>query len=126
MEPMTVTAAPDAAYAAQETVQIARLDEVGVPFVNDSSRVLVKLDVQAAELSVLRGAERILGLVDAVEAELTVLPLYEGQALLTEIVAFLDDAHFDLVTLEPGFRDPRTGALLQLDGFFVRRHPPDD
>jgi hypothetical protein len=35
-------------------------------------------------------------------------------------------AGFEPWTLEPGFRDPASGRMLQLDGVFVRRQEPID
>jgi hypothetical protein len=56
-----------------------------------------------------------------VRTELSLTPLYDGQALLADIVRYLEDAGLELWYVEPGFRDPATRRLLQLDGTFFRR-----
>ena len=86
-----------------------------------SDRVWLKLDVQGSELSVLRGAERTLERVEVVETELSLVELYEGQALLPDVYAHLTQRGFGIWFLEPVFRDSSSGELLQLDGLFARR-----
>ena len=54
-----------------------------------SSDLLLKLDVQGYEMSVLRGAERSLPRVRAVIIEILLLPLYEGQPTFAELVTHL-------------------------------------
>jgi FkbM family methyltransferase len=122
-ENQLLTLAPDAVSTGIEDVPIARLDNVVGEFISPNEELLLKLDVQGFELKVLAGAKGLLPRVAAIEVELSVLPLYANQALMTAVVGFLDENGFDLVALEPGFRAPGSGKLLQLDGFFVRRGP---
>jgi FkbM family methyltransferase len=114
-------AAPESKYVGTENVRVARLDALREELIDLDTRVFLKLDVQGTEQQVLRGARATLNQVEAIEVEVSIQPVYDGQALITEIVAYLDDAGFDLVALEPAFRDPRTGKLLQLDAFFLSR-----
>jgi FkbM family methyltransferase len=113
--------APGARVVRTETVPVARLDTLAPELLPPAGRVYLKLDVQGGELEALRGAEGTLDRVDAVEAELSLAPLYAGQPLFGEVVAWLDTRGFDLVSLDPGFTDPASGKLLQLDGLFARR-----
>jgi hypothetical protein len=62
----------------------------------------------------------MLDAVGVVETELSVVPLYEGQPLLPEMLLALREAGFALAALEPILRDWRTGEHLQFDGVFVR------
>jgi len=57
--------------------------------------VLLKIDVQGAELEVLRGIERI-EMVDCLYVELSFVELYEGQALFEEVRAWLAARGFEL------------------------------
>jgi len=114
-----VRAAPESAVVGTEEVEVARLDDLGV--VQSGDRVYLKLDVQGAELDVLRGAALTLAAVRIVEAELSAVELYAGQALLGEVTEHLRLAGLDLIGLEPSFRDRVTGDLLQANGFFRRR-----
>jgi FkbM family methyltransferase len=112
--------APDSHYVASETVKVARLDVALPSLVGEKARLLLKLDVQGSELAVLHGAERALRMVEVVETELSLTPLYKGQALAHEIMGFLYGRGFALVSIEEGLRDPTTHELLQFDGIFAR------
>jgi FkbM family methyltransferase len=60
----------------------------------------LKLDVQGAELAVLRGARSTLSAgVFGVELEVAFAPLYEGQPLFGEVDQFLGEAGFELIDL---------------------------
>jgi FkbM family methyltransferase len=119
MEARHVTSAPTSAIVRSERVPLARLDAIW-DGLSRGDRAYLKLDVQGVELAVLRAAERALRDVEVVEAELSVVELYSGQPLLHDVVAFLEPRGFALVQLEPEFTDPQTGAILQLNGIFVR------
>ena len=54
------------------------------------------------------------------QLELSVLPLYRGGLMLPEMLTKLADLGFALMDLQPGFSDPHTHELLQIDGTFFR------
>jgi FkbM family methyltransferase len=120
--PMTerhLAAAPGSEYVGNEVVETARLDALD-GLVRPGERALLKVDVQGAELKVLAGAERTLESVDAVEAEVSLVPLYDGQPLAAEVMQALHDLDFRPIWLERGFVDRRSGHVLSLDALFVR------
>jgi hypothetical protein len=82
--------------------------------------VLLKLDVQGCELEVLRGASRSIDLVTLVEAELSIEAVYVDQPSILDMMRVMADLGFNLISLEPGFSDPVTGKLLEVDGTFAR------
>jgi FkbM family methyltransferase len=119
--PRHARAAPEAGIVGAEEVEVARLDDLSI--VHPGEHAYLKLDVQGAEREVLRGAARTLESVRIVETELSAVELYDGQALLGQVVEHLRSAGFDLIGLEPSFRDRSTGDLLQANGWFRRRNP---
>jgi FkbM family methyltransferase len=112
---------PESAYSGREAVQMTTLDLLLRPLVRAGERIFLKLDLQGFELPALRGARELMKQVEAVETELSLVSLYDGQALLPELVTFLSRLGLDLVSLADVLTDPRTGQLLQADGLFVRR-----
>jgi FkbM family methyltransferase len=66
-------------------LQTHRLDDI--PEAADAD--YIKLDVQGAELDILRGAKRLLSSVVVVHTEVAFVPMYEGQPLFAEVDAEL-------------------------------------
>lgn len=109
-------------YGTQEkvSVRMARLDDVMATDYPGAKYIFVKIDVQGYELDVLRGGAETLDEAIGVMLELSLRPLYEGQALADEIHQHLISKGFLLWDVVPGFRDRVTGQLLQYDGIYVR------
>jgi FkbM family methyltransferase len=115
-----VSSAPEARYIAQEKVAQHRLDDLAQEYVRPTDRVFLKLDVQGYEFQVLEGAKRLVDDVVGVQLELSLVPLYEGGLVCHDALNLLRARGFVLESLEPGFSDPSTGQLLQVDGIFFR------
>jgi len=124
MLPSHSEAEPQSSYVGSETVPVNRLDDL-CPL-SPADRVLLKIDVQGYERQVLEGAPRILGACYAVITEMSLSSLYEGQMLASELWSLLSAQGFEPWSLEPGFRHPVTGRMLQIDGTFVRRNEKPD
>jgi len=108
--------APDVTVVGTERVPVSRIDDLDLP----GDRLFLTLDVQGAERAVLDGAGDTLARVCAVECEISLVELYDGQPLFAEQLSRLGDAGFALWGLRPAFADPQSGRLLQADGLFVR------
>lgn len=80
--------------------------------------VLLKIDVQGAELEVLRGAEGVLGQVAQVLVECSYLPFYEGQPLADEVCAHLEARGYALRYALPSIVEK--GQVRQADLLFTR------
>jgi hypothetical protein len=113
-------AAPQSRYVATEEVPATTVDELVRRCGFHPPSTLLKIDVQGYEKSVLDGAEQTLAGFAGVRTELSLTPLYEGQALLPDIIGDLGAVGLQLWFVEPGFRDPASRRLLQLDGTFFR------
>jgi FkbM family methyltransferase len=111
---------PRLRYVTHETVQTARLDTLRSRVFGADERVFLKLDVQGLEQDVLEGAPETLPQVAGVECELSVLSIYDGQTLLSDLVGFLAARGFQLCAVEPAYVDVQTGEWVQLDGLFAR------
>jgi FkbM family methyltransferase len=114
-------AAPQSQYVGTVAVPMARLDELSLPLLPSHGELMLKIDTQGYEREVLRGATAILNRVAALQVELSLVPLYEGAPTLADMVVFVERLGFELFNLAPGFKEKRSGRLLQADGFFVRQ-----
>jgi FkbM family methyltransferase len=114
-------AASDSAYVAVESVPIARLDAVALPYLRDAKNPFLKIDTQGFEKHVLDGASGILPSVRGVLSEVSLVPLYEEQPLWREMLARMETAGFTLWGLSPVFADPRDGRTLQIDALWFRQ-----
>ncbi len=121
MEPSHESAAPKSIGRGVEEIAISRLDDIvrerGIPI---DHHMLLKIDTQGYELEVLKGAEATVAGAGVIQAEMSFQPLYEGQPLFDEVYAYLATRGFTVFDIVPGFSDPRSGRLLQVDGIFVR------
>ena len=114
------SAAPNSAYLQKERVPLRRLDDVLTATVPGHNSIFLKLDVQGYESHVLAGATQVLAQSVALQLEMSLIPLYEGETLMPQMHAKLAAQGFALWDLEPCFRDPATGRLLQVDGIFTK------
>jgi FkbM family methyltransferase len=114
-------AAPHSAYVAAQRVTVRTLDEMAPDILHPHDRVWLKLDTQGYEGRVLAGATTVLSRTRFVQIELSLVELYRGAPTMDETCALLHTWHYRLVALEPGFTDPATGRMLQLDGIFKKR-----
>jgi FkbM family methyltransferase len=96
------------------------LDDVMVEFSGRAFDML-KIDVQGAELDVLRGGMRTLEGIEVLVIELSVLEYNKGGPLMAEVMAWLSGQGFAPFDLFPISRVPPAGALLQVDAIFLRR-----
>jgi hypothetical protein len=102
-----------------ETAPARRLETLVPELLRTGERAYLKLDVQGFEDRVLAGAGAALGRFEALELELSVMPLYDGQARFVDLLPFLAERGFHPVSMEPILLDDR-GRLMELDGLFVR------
>ena len=103
-----------------ETVPLDRLDNLARTQVEVARAPYLKVDTQGYEWQVLCGASGMLDEFVAIELELSLTELYEGQRLMDTTVDWLTQQGLRLAILESSFPDSRTGETLQMNGVFVR------
>jgi FkbM family methyltransferase len=120
MEERHEQSAPSSVYIGTETVEVATLDGLWEEVVGDARRPFLKLDVQGYELETLRGGVESLPKLHGIQAELSLVPLYEGGPLWLDVIEFLREHGFHVAGVEAGHTDPESGEMLQADGIFIR------
>lgn len=113
-------AAPESAYVDIVDVPVRRLDSLWADLVVAGETPFLKLDVQGFEGEVLKGAAGSIDSLAGLQVEISLAPLYAGTLTLREVLDRAEAWGMRLVHLEPGFADPRSGDLLQVDGVFMR------
>lgn len=115
-----VNALPSSAYVGTEKVEMVRLDDLADELLGEDGRVFLKLDAQGYEERILAGAEATLRHCPVLETELSLVPLWEGQPLLGEMVESLRSKGYSCLGFEDVISDPDTAQVLQVDGLFAR------
>lgn len=120
MLPAHVTVAPDSAYVGDETVTVTTLATEIARRTHGGDRLFVKIDTQGSEGEVIAGARERLKEVIGWQVELSLVPLYDRQPLIEDVIGQLRELGYVAMSLEPDFFEPGTGRLLQADGVFFR------
>jgi FkbM family methyltransferase len=98
------------------TVSTTTLDAA----VGDREVAVLKVDVQGAEVEVLRGASQTLSRTAAVMVEVLFIHHYDGDATFATLHDLMRDAGFELTGFSPPALSPQ-GVLLHCDAFYVNR-----
>lgn len=80
----------------------------------------MKIDTQGYTKPVLSGASNSIDKISGVFVEMSLVPLYAGEALIGEVISMLYERGFVLLAIEPEFIDKKSGRLLQVNGLFSR------
>ncbi len=112
---------PGTGEVGRRVIKVARIDDV-LDAAALPTPIMIKLDVQGFELSALKGMPNLLQAARYVYCEVSFLPLYEGQPLAHEIVAWLADRGFRFAGVyNPTFADD--GRTVQADVLFEALTP---
>ncbi len=102
----------------REKIRVGRLADFVLPD-DIIEPAMLKLDVQGYELEALRGCEDLLDSFSQVYVECSFVPLYTGQALADEVIAWLRERGFRLVGVYHLSYD-KQGHAVQGDFLFSR------
>ena len=121
MLPRHVEAAPDSTVAGQEEISVKQIDSIIDNYLGDKEQVFVKMDVQGFERQIIDGCKQSLSKVCGMQLEMSLVPLYEGEMLMGDMIDLLLKRNYALLSIEPVYRDAVTHEILQMDGIFIRR-----
>ncbi|MFZ1081912.1 MAG: FkbM family methyltransferase [Candidatus Kryptoniota bacterium] len=106
--------------SAHEQVTLRTLDSQYPIYVHGDDKVFLKIDTQGFEKEVLLGGTVSLNAIKGVQVELSLSPMYDGEAPLAEIVSFLEAHGYKMVLIDPVTYDRQKGNLLQVDCVFLK------
>ncbi len=106
----------------QVEVEVSTLDRLLElhPLARDARNIYLKLDVQGYELQVLRGAQDSLPRIAALQAEASVIPLYEGVPPYHALMREIDAMGFQLSFI-PAHNYTQVPDMVDFDCHFVSR-----
>jgi len=116
----TLEALPGGVYESKETVQVKPVASFFEEYVDEGENVLLKVDTQGYEMSVLEGAENVLDKITGLQLELSFFPLYDGEKLFDEVVHWLKEKSFAVHLLLPGYFSRKLMRQMQADFVFFR------
>ena len=120
MLPAHLKSAPESAYVGKEEITVSRLDSVFSKYHRQGDRTFLKLDAQGYERKILEGASLSMRDILGIQLEMSIEPLYNNEMPYLEMLGYLAGMGFTLASIEPGFGDPVSGRMLQMDGIFFR------
>jgi len=115
---------PDSCYIGTEVVEIKRLDTIFEEVAGPGAKIWLKLDVQGFEAAVVEGSSGCLERIRAIQAEVSLQAMYEGETTLIDFLPLMTQKGFLLVGLETYLSDPSTSHLLQVECIFRRTKCP--
>lgn len=110
-----------AEHEVERVVETFRIDDV-IAKKNLSGPFLIKIDVQGAELDVLKGAPLALINAEVVVLEVSLFPFMRNSPQLFDVVTFMKQAGFVTYDLFGYSTRPLDNALGQIDMVFVKEH----
>jgi len=109
-------------FTKNETIIKVRTDKLDnvLEHLDLKKPILLKIDVQGAELHVLKGATESLNNIDVIQLEVSFMNFYDGQASIEDVISFLKSFGFSaFFQISPVFKG-RT--LLYSDFIFMRNY----
>lgn len=101
-------------------VEVHRLDEIAERYIKGEAGLALKIDTQGHEAAVLAGAERLLPRLAVIQLEMSLRPVYDGEADFLALTRLLGEKGFVPHHFFPVYFHERTARLYQMDGVFVR------
>jgi FkbM family methyltransferase len=107
-----------------EAVQVKRLDDVLDECAKglESPRIYLKMDTQGYDLEVIKGAERSLPKIVALQTEVSFQAIYHGMNGFADSICTLGTRGFDVFDFVPVTRDSEGLGVIEMDCIMVRRN----
>lgn len=118
--PRHTGSAPDSVYSGMENVSIKKIDTIIDQYFDEGRNLFIKVDTQGYEKKVYNGCKKSLDKIKGLQMELSLLPLYQGETLMQDMISLLRQDGYRLMLLGSGHQDYFTGELLQVEAIFFK------
>jgi len=119
MEELHKRVFPFTRHATVQKIEVKRLDDI-LDELDIVENILVKIDVQGTEDTVIMGGERLLARASVLIVETCFEPLYKDQLLFDGIYDLLRERGFLYAGSENPGRNPENGRILYCDSVFCK------
>jgi FkbM family methyltransferase len=113
-----LTEFPSVSFSGIEDVSVTTLESL---LQDVTENVMVKLDIQGSELEALEGIGVALNKVVAIELEMTLVPMYRGEASVGQVLVTLETMGFKLFSISE-FGKGKNGSVSYFDVLAIREH----
>lgn len=120
MLPVHLEMRPSSKYIGKQLIEVFKLDDIFDEITNPKDHTFLKIDAQGYEFRILEGAKESLNIIKGIQLELSIVPMYEGEHTICDMIRYLNDLGFELMSIEPGATDGKTGRMFQVDGIFFK------
>lgn len=115
-----MTALPRTKVRESVSVPMKTLDTLYEELNLSGKSVFIKMDAQGYEMNILRHGLKALAAAKGLQVEMSLFPLYEGETLYDEIIAFLKAQGFNAHMLVETNFSRKLNRQLQVDGIFYK------
>lgn len=115
------SAAPYSEFISTEQVDIITLDSIYDELNLAKYNFFVKIDTQGFEDEVISGGSTTFKNARGLQIELSIVPLYSGQKLFSELLDILKHIGFEVWSFFPGFTDNTNAKMLQVDAVLFKK-----
>jgi len=120
LSPHALAFTPTSRMVGREPAALTTLAEIFDRYATPDDTVFVKADTQGYEPQVLAGAGPVMERIVGWQLELSLEPIYEGEADWRRLVDQMGDAGYAAALILPGYFSRHLGRMLQADFVFMR------
>lgn len=119
--------AEDFSSTTTQKVQVKKLDDIFQTHIRPlvtGGAIFLKTDTQGFDLEVVRGGQAVLGEIQGIQSEVSVLPIYKEMPDFIESITCFRDNGFEVTGLYPVSRNHKDLTVVEFDCVMVRQKAP--
>ena len=121
MENLHLDTNPHSKFIKKEDVKIISLNEVFIKEKKSFKNNFLKIDAQGYEKEVLESGENILDNFTGISCEISVQPLYKGEAKFLDIINYLIAKGFEIYSIHNSYYEINYGQTFSVDIVFLKK-----